>query len=200
MLGILLLVATVSTWGLPVTGYTVGCVPRRLCVDKDALQELAQSVAHNISSSHDRRILLKMKQFRKITRWPKLHGCVMIRVADFYDHVLRRKLGMTENDHVGDRRGPFVDLMGLMQHLDDCVRVDEMKCQGLNAKAEKMPLIETPPVKKMQPREWAILQIQQLNQAMKNISDAETLSKAIDELKVLHNYIKGSGVRNWSKE
>lgn len=47
----------------------------------------------------------------------------MLRVAYFYERVFREKLGLTEDEDIGDHRGPLVDLLGLMQHLDDCARV-----------------------------------------------------------------------------
>ncbi|KAG5261850.1 hypothetical protein AALO_G00289270 [Alosa alosa] len=196
----LLLLATVVSWGRAATALTPNCVPRELCMDTDALQKLAQTVVHNISSAHNWRILLNMNQFMQIRRWRNLHGCVMFRVVSFYERVLREKLGLKENEDVGDHRGPLVDLMGLMQHLDDCVRVDEGKCERLGEKAEKMPLIELSSTKKRTPKQWAILQIQHLNEAIKKISEEDTINKALDELKLLHNYIRGRGVRKWSDD
>lgn len=195
-----LLLATVTTRGHAAKGYTAECVPRELCMDTDALQRLAENVAGNITSAHDWRILLQMKQFREITRWRNLHGCVMLRVAYFYERVFREKLGLTEDEDIGDHRGPLVDLLGLMQHLDDCARMTEGRCEKLNAKAEKMPQIKTSPIKEMTPRKWAILQLQQLNEAINKISEEETLNKALDELKRLHHYIKGRGVQKWSSD
>ncbi|KAL2088240.1 hypothetical protein ACEWY4_017068 [Coilia grayii] len=194
----LLLSAMAALWGVPVTGGMISCVHRNPCMNTEALQERANCVARNISSAHDWRILLQMKHFRKITRWPKLHSCVMTRVAGFYERALRRKLGLEPTDPIGHHRGPIVDLIGLMHDLETCSRVDKKKCQVLVANAEKMASHEKPTTK-MKPRDWAIRQIQHLNQALEKLSDADTLDKAMDELKFLHNYIKGTGIRKWAK-
>ncbi|XP_062383844.1 uncharacterized protein si:ch211-266a5.12 [Sardina pilchardus] len=198
LLTALLLLVTVVSCGHAATALTPDCVPRELCMDTDALQRIAQSVAHNISSAHDWRILLRTDQFSQIRRWRNLHGCVMRQVARFYERVFQEKLGLKENEDITDHSGPFVDLTGLMHELDGCVRVVEGKCERLNQKAEKMPLIEPSSSKKPTPRQWAILQIQRLNDAIKRISEEDTLNKALDELKLLHNYIRGRGVHKWS--
>ncbi|XP_063068846.1 uncharacterized protein LOC134460345 [Engraulis encrasicolus] len=197
-LALLVTTLAVLSRGAPQVDLICHPVVRQPCMDMDQLRNLAHDVAQNLSTAHDQRILIQLKHFKKITRVPKLHSCVMTRMANFFELALKRILGLDMDSHRGSHSGPIVDLIGLMQHLEGCTRMKEEKCKGLFANADKGTLQENPR-KNMQPRDWAIRQLQNLTQAEKNLGDPATFDKVLDELKLLPSFIKGPGIRKYAR-
>ncbi|XP_028810853.1 uncharacterized protein LOC114765002 [Denticeps clupeoides] len=192
---ILLLLAAMACGEMSGSVHTASCVPEAPCLDTDALHARAVSAAKGITVSHDKNILLKRSSFDKITKKERLHGCVLLKICDFYQAVFSLKLNLSEQDHISDRQGVFVDLVGLMQRLRRCVRVKEHKCRHLYAQAEQKSLTETTNEKRRGAKDWAIIQITKLQRATEELMESETQDRAVDELQALHSYIPGKGVR-----
>ncbi|XP_052371217.1 uncharacterized protein si:ch211-266a5.12 isoform X2 [Oncorhynchus keta] len=119
------------------------CVNDRVsqCVDLAKLQELIQEVQKDsTNTSHDDRILLKTVTFDKIKKHKKYHGCVLLKIVDFYREVLQRQ----------DRKYP--DLVGLLDEVRECVHPSKIE--------EDMELLS---------KDAAILQLQRLKAASEKV-------------------------------
>ncbi|XP_029599438.1 uncharacterized protein LOC115181891 [Salmo trutta] len=167
-----------------------GCVKDGVshCVDLAKLQELIQEVQKDFTNtSHDGRILLKTVTFDKIKKHKKYHGCVLLKILDFYREVLQRQ----------DRN--YLDLGGLLDEVKKCVH-PKKTCEKLYQEAAGKPVNESKIEEDLEllSKDAAILQLQRLKAASKKVvelSERATLDKAMGELPVLEDYIKGRGLR-----
>ncbi|KAM9402773.1 uncharacterized protein ACWYII_029722 isoform 2-T2 [Salvelinus alpinus] len=167
-----------------------GCVKDRVshCVDLAKLQELIQEVQKDFTNtSHDGRILLKTVTFDKIKKHKKYHGCVLLKIVDFYREVLQRQ----------DRNYP--DLEGLLDEVKECVHPRKI-CEKLYQEAAGKPVNESKIEEDLEllTKDVAILQLQRMKAASKKVvelSERATLDKAMEELRGLEDYIQGKGLR-----
>ncbi|XP_036801291.1 uncharacterized protein LOC110516460 isoform X2 [Oncorhynchus mykiss] len=158
------------------------------CVDLAKLQELIQEVQKDFTNtSHDDRILLKTVTFDKIKKHKKYHGCVLLKIIDFYREVLQRQ----------DRNYP--DLGGLLDEVKECIHPVKI-CEKLYQEAAGKPVNESKIEEDLEllSKDAAILQLQRLKAASKKVvelSERATLDKAMVELQGLEDYIQGRGLR-----
>ncbi|XP_064819854.1 uncharacterized protein LOC135537770 [Oncorhynchus masou masou] len=161
------------------------------CVDLTKMQELIQEVQKDFTNtSHDGRILLKTVIFDKIKKHKKYHGCVLLKIMDFYREVLQRQ----------DRN--YLDLRGLLDELKECVQTGKI-CEKLYQEAAGEPVNESKIEEDLEllSKDAAILQLQRLEGARKKVvelSERATLDKAMAELQRLEDYIQGRGLRRTS--
>ncbi|XP_041730985.2 uncharacterized protein si:ch211-266a5.12 [Coregonus clupeaformis] len=168
-----------------------GCVKDGFsrCVDLAKLQQLIQDVQNGFKiTSHDERILLKTVTFDKIKKHKKYHGCVLLKIVDFYHEVLQRQ------------DGDYTDLWGLLDEVKDCVPRMKKICEKLYQDAAGKPVNESKIEEDMEllSKDAAILQLQRLKAASRKVvelSERATLDKAMGELPGLDDYIQGKGLR-----
>ncbi|KAL0967254.1 hypothetical protein UPYG_G00249910 [Umbra pygmaea] len=159
-----------------------------LCVDILKLQQLIQNVRKVfMNSSHDERILLQAVTFDKIKKHKMYHGCVLVKIVDFYQHVLERQ------------DGDYTHLRGLLDEVKDCV-VKNKTCRMLDREAAAMKVNEKKIEEDLEllSKDIAILQLQRLQIATERVvneSEQATIDKAMEELQQLDEYIKGKGLR-----
>ncbi|XP_046870621.1 uncharacterized protein si:ch211-266a5.12 [Hypomesus transpacificus] len=160
------------------------------CADLHTLNRLLMNMAaHGINDSvHDERILLEVKNFRKIKQKTKLHGCVLLKVLDFFEDVL---LKTAQHPH----------LKAFLPAMQRCVKVKEKSCDGLYHKANWNAGNQSQPLSSLKPRDMAILQLHLLQSASEKLSDPGLVDKALMEMQglVKGGYVQGRGWRRWEK-
>lgn len=161
---------------------------RAVCIDLDTLDRLLHHVSQGVNDSmHDERILLELNTFGKLTKKRKLHGCVLLRILDFFEEVL-------------DVRGGHVPLKTFLNNMQHCVKVRNKTCGTFYQEANKIPGNQSLPLSKLKPKEMAVVQLRLLQAASHKLSETAMMNKALTELKGLRGYVKGNGWRSWGKK
>ncbi|XP_064813833.1 uncharacterized protein LOC135528646 [Oncorhynchus masou masou] len=141
------------------------------CVDLTKMQELIQEVQKDFTNtSHDGRILLKTVIFDKIKKHKKYHGCVLLKIMDFYREVLQRQ----------DRN--YLDLRGLLDELKECVQTGKI-CEKLYQEAAGEPVNESKIEEDLEllSKDAAILQLQRLEGARKKVVELSDKGKGFTD-------------------
>ncbi|XP_067088080.1 uncharacterized protein si:ch211-266a5.12 [Osmerus mordax] len=139
-------------------------------------------------SVHDERILLEVKTFRKIKQKRILHGCVLLKVLDFFEDVLLKTAG---HPH----------LKAFLPTMQRCVKVKEKSCDELYHKTNWNAGNQSQPLSSLKPKHMAALQLQLLQSASEKLSDPGVVNKALMEMQglVKGGYVLGQGWRRWEK-
>ncbi|CAL8324439.1 unnamed protein product [Lota lota] len=146
------------------------------CVDLDILDTLLDMNTTR-TTDLDSRILLAHSSFDRIRGNPKLHACVLMEVLKFYQSLLRRT---SEN----------VNLLYFLKSMERCVRQNHTFCSVLKREASSHLSIKGS-------RGVALLQISKLDQASHKLDDKVLQEKAMVELQMLKDYVRGSGFRHY---
>ncbi|XP_034143573.1 uncharacterized protein si:ch211-266a5.12 [Esox lucius] len=158
-----------------------------VCVDMVKLQRLIQNVQKVFNTTHDERILLQAVTFDKIKKHKTYHGCVLLKILDFYEQVLQRQ----DVD--------YTHLRGLLDEVKDCVpRNKTCKILYHQAAEKRVNKAKIDQDLELLSKDITILQLQKLQAARKKVvrkSEKATLDKAMAELQQLDEYITGKGLR-----